>query len=130
MLLHQSGQRVLHANDRLVLDLNFLLSGLAVLGPRASSLEIELGLLAGCLAFKDLGVGRGGWEARLDDVKEGHLELRVGFALLYEELVCLVALDLVHGQCVDERSFYLPDGMLHLASLLYACDMNFLNYDY
>ena len=100
------------------------------MSPSTSDLKVELGLLAGCLTLQDLGVGRGSWEARLDDVKESHLELRVGFALLDEELVGLVTLYLVHGQCVDERSFYLPDGMLHLASLLSAFDMNFLKYDY
>ena len=46
-------------------------------------------------------------------MEEGDLELGVWLALLDEELVCLLAQSLVHGQRVNQRSLDLRNGLLH-----------------
>ena len=106
MLLEQSCQRVLHADDGLVLDLDVFCRWLARLRWCCFVLEQDFGRLSLCLGFENDIAGRLRGKAA-DDVQQGQLELRVWLALLHQELVRLVAQRLVVRQSVDERCLYL-----------------------
>ena len=111
MLLEEPRERILHAEDGLILDLNILL--------RRTSLCREAllptpGVLASRVQDRDLA------RRRLDEVEEGCLEVGVGLALLGEETLRLVAQPCVQTQRVYQRVLNVGDALFHLeaASLL------------
>ena len=116
MLLEQSCQRVLHADDGLVLDLDVFRRRLARLRWCCFVLEQDFGRLSLGLGFED-DVAGGLRREAADDVEEGELELGVWLALLHQKLVGLVAQRLIVRQGVDERCLNLCYCLLHICSL-------------